>query len=177
MALVVQPPLKGARGLVFEKLLELPVGIIVPPEHAFARRRCVTLDEALCEPLVAYSARATRTTITGSPGCSNRLDANPASPAQWTERSASSPQWKPAREIGFAPSTFTAVAGRRVKFVRLSPAAPPLAVAYVVRAAHRSEILEKFINALLSITRGSAARREQRSQTCTCLELPRPLPC
>jgi DNA-binding transcriptional LysR family regulator len=80
VALVVQPPLKGARGLVFEKLLELPVGI-VPPEHPFARRRCV----------------------------------------------------------------------------RLSPAAPPLAVGYVVRAAHRSEILEKFINALQFITRGSGS--------------------
>jgi DNA-binding transcriptional LysR family regulator len=45
VALVVQPPLKRGSGLVFEKLLELSVGIIVPQEHTFARRRSVTLDE------------------------------------------------------------------------------------------------------------------------------------
>jgi hypothetical protein len=50
------------------------------------------------------------------------------------------------------PSTFAAVAGRRVRFVPLS-AAPPLAVGYVVRATRPNEILETFIHALHSITR------------------------
>ncbi|MGC2578615.1 MAG: LysR family transcriptional regulator, partial [Terrimicrobiaceae bacterium] len=54
VALVVQPPLTGRSSLVFEKLLELPVGIIVPHEHQFARRGSVTLDEALSQPLVPY---------------------------------------------------------------------------------------------------------------------------
>ena len=54
--------------------------------------------------------------------------------------------------IGFAPSTFAVVAGRRVRFVPLS-AAPPLAVGYVVRATRPNEILETFIHALHSVTR------------------------
>jgi len=111
VALVVEPPLKGASGLVFEKLLELPVGVIVPPEHPFARRRSVTMDEALCEPLVPYirkgyadyhawlssvlkRARRKPRLVTAVDGAISLIAA------------VESGQW-----IGFAPSTFTI--GRR----------------------------------------------------------------
>ena len=174
VALVVQPPLKGASGLDFEKLLELPVGIIVPPEHPFARRRCVTLDEALCELLVAYIRKGYADYWLSSVLKQARRKSRLASAVDGAISLIAAAE--SGQGIGFAPSTFTAVAGRRVKFVRLSPAAPPLAVGYIVRAAHRSEILEKFTlsNPLRA---AQAARREQRSPTSTCLELTRPLPC
>jgi DNA-binding transcriptional LysR family regulator len=59
--------------------------------------------------------------------------------------------------IGFAPSTFAGLAGRRVKFVPLS-ATPPLAVGYIVPITRRSEILDTFIHALQSIARKSDSK-------------------
>jgi DNA-binding transcriptional LysR family regulator len=38
VALAVRPPLKHGSGLLFEKIVELPIGIIVPHAHPFARR-------------------------------------------------------------------------------------------------------------------------------------------
>jgi DNA-binding transcriptional LysR family regulator len=56
--------------------------------------------------------------------------------------------------IGFAPATFIRAAGRRVKFVNLSPAAPSLRLGYVVRLSQRSETPEKFLEALRSVSSG-----------------------
>jgi DNA-binding transcriptional LysR family regulator len=151
IALVVQLPLKRGSGLVFEKLLELPVGIVVPPRHRFARRRAVTLEEALREPLVPYirkgysdyhywlgavikRARGKARLTTAVDGAVSLIAAVES-----------------GQGIGFAPSTIIAVAGHRVKFVPLSPAPPPLSVGYIVRATRRSDTLEKFIEALHSI--------------------------
>ena len=133
------------------------MGIIVPPEHAFGRRRCVTLDEALCEPPVAYIRKGYADYHHWLSIVLKRARRKPrfASPVDGAISLIAAVE--SGQGIGFAPSTFAAIAGRRVKFVRLSPAAPPLAVGYVVRAAHRSEILERFINALQSIARGSGS--------------------
>ena len=87
VALVVQPPLKQGSGLVFEKIIDLSVGIIVPHNHAFARRAAAA-RAALRERLVLISAKVTRTTTTGFPASSSALESNYGSRPRWTERSA-----------------------------------------------------------------------------------------
>ena len=150
VALVVRPPLKRGSGLVFEKLLELSVGIIVPPEHRFARRRSVTLDEALSEPLVPYIRKGYADYHHWLSGVLKRTRRKPRLVTAVDGAISLIAAVEAGQGIGFAPSTFAAVAGRRVRFVPLSPA-PPLVVGYIVREAHRSEILETFINILQSI--------------------------
>jgi DNA-binding transcriptional LysR family regulator len=54
-AFMMQPTRQAARGVDFAALRTLPIVVAVPPEHPFARRRAVSLKEALAEPLVAYS--------------------------------------------------------------------------------------------------------------------------
>ena len=55
--------------------------------------------------------------------------------------------------IGFAPTTLMRVAGGRVKFVTLSPAAPSLHLGYLVRRGTKNHTLETFLEALRSISR------------------------
>ncbi|MGA7391254.1 MAG: LysR substrate-binding domain-containing protein [Terrimicrobiaceae bacterium] len=152
VALVVQPPLTGRSSLVFEKLLELPVGIIVPHEHQFARRGSVTLDEALSQPLVPYVRKGYADYHHWLSGVLKRARRKPRLVTAVDGAISLIAAVEAGQGIGFAPSTFAVVAGRRVRFVPLS-AAPPLAVGYVVRATRPNEILETFIHALHSITR------------------------
>jgi DNA-binding transcriptional LysR family regulator len=152
VALVVQPPLKGRSSLVFEKLLELPAGIIVPAEHPFAGRSSVTLDEALSQPLVPYIRKGYSDYHHWLSSVLKRTRRKPRLVTAVDGAISLIAAVEAGQGIGFAPSTFAAVAGRRVRFVPLS-AAPPLAVGYVVRATHRSEILETFIRTLKSIAR------------------------
>jgi hypothetical protein len=141
-----------------EKLLELPVGIIVPPGHSFARRSTVTLEEALCEPLVPYIRKGYADYHHWLSGVIKQIRRKPRLTTAVDGAVSLIAAVESGQGIGFAPSTFMAVAGQRVKFVRLSPAAPPLHVGYVVRAAQKSDILAKFIDALHSIARGSTGR-------------------
>lgn len=154
VALVVQPPLKDGSGLAFEKLIDLSVGIIVPHTHAFARRRAVTPAQALRERLVPYIRKGYAdyhywlSGIVAGARVKPRL-ATPVDGAVSLIAAVESGQG-----IGFAPATFMRVAGRRVKFVNLSPAAPSLRLGYAVRLSQRSETLEKFLEALRSVSSG-----------------------
>lgn len=57
MAILIRP--LGVKWPVFEfkQLFDLAVGVIVTPQHRFAKRKSVTLDEALAEPIVAFTRR------------------------------------------------------------------------------------------------------------------------
>jgi DNA-binding transcriptional LysR family regulator len=56
-ALMMQPAPRLARGIEFEPLRQLPVRLAVSRSHPFARRRRVTVDEVLAQPVVAFSRR------------------------------------------------------------------------------------------------------------------------
>ncbi|MGH8018025.1 MAG: LysR family transcriptional regulator [Opitutaceae bacterium] len=53
--------------------------------------------------------------------------------------------------IGFTPVTFPAIAGRRVKFIAISPAAPALAVGSLTRSGHQNPSVQAFAGALRSV--------------------------
>jgi DNA-binding transcriptional LysR family regulator len=159
VALIVQPPLKGRSGLVFKKLLELPAGVIVPPEYPFAQRSSVTLDDALSQPLVPHIRKGYTDYHHWLSGVLKRARRKPHMVTAVDGAISLIAAVESGQGIGFAPSTFAAVADRRVRFVPLS-AAPPLAVGYVVRASRRSQILETFIHTLRSIAESPTPRRE-----------------
>ena len=57
LAFVVRPPLSMLRGLKFEELMRDLLRLAVSPRHALARRRSVTLEEAVREPLIVYGRK------------------------------------------------------------------------------------------------------------------------
>ena len=57
LALGVRPPPARARGLAFERLTELAIGVIVAVDHPLARRRSVALAEALPGAPATYVRR------------------------------------------------------------------------------------------------------------------------
>ena len=154
IALVVRPPLRPRRDLVFEKLFELPVGLIVPPSHPFARRRAVTLEEALREQIVPYIRKGYADYHDWLSGAIQRVRHKPRLTTAVDGAVSLIAAVESGQGVGFAPGTLRKVAGRRVKFVPLAPGAPPFEVGYIVRGKHRSDLLEKFIDALHSISRG-----------------------
>ena len=57
MALLVRPTTAMLRGLRFEELTRDPLRLAVTPIHPLARKRAVTLAEAVREPFIAYSRK------------------------------------------------------------------------------------------------------------------------
>ena len=154
LALGVRPP--RTRGLEFEMLGELPIGIIVAPDHPLARRRSVSLTEALAEPLVTYVKRGysdyhdwLRRALRQHAGrvrIAAEVDGAPSLVAA-VEASAG---------IGFTPPTIAAAAGRRVRFVRLEPAVPAIQIGVTRRRDPPTAGMQAFIEALRSAARNGS---------------------
>jgi DNA-binding transcriptional LysR family regulator len=145
LALLVNTPRRAWRTVVFEKLLEFPIGAVVPRKHPLARRRSVTLDEVLALPIVAYihkgysdyhqflaatlkHSRVKPRIFPDSDGVTSLIAAIVS-----------------GRGIALGLPTFAGVSGGRVKFVPISPAIPPVDVGIVVRKGRLSPAIESFV--------------------------------
>jgi DNA-binding transcriptional LysR family regulator len=132
---------------------ELPIGIIVPHSHPFARVRTVTLEQALRERLVPYIRKSYADYHYWLFGIITRAGVKPR-PATAVDGAVSLiAAVESGQGIGFAPTTLMRVAGGRVNFVTLSPTAPSLHLGYLVRRGTKNHTLETFLEALRSISR------------------------
>lgn len=153
LALVVKPPPAKSRGLVFERLGELPIGIIVAPDHPLARRRAVSLAEALREPLVTYVRRGysdyhawLRQTLRQYGGRLRIAASVDGAPSLVAAVEAS-------QGVAFTPPTIAAAAGRRVRFLRLDPPVAPIEIGIVTRRGPPPPGAAAFIAVLRSAAR------------------------
>ena len=117
----MKPERKLPRGLVFHALRSHPLVVAVAPGHAYARRREVNVAEVLAGPLVAYSRRE-------YPNY-HRLLARTLGPRirklPLAEECDSGPSLIAAVESGkgvsVVPAFLATTAGRRLKFIALTP--------------------------------------------------------
>lgn len=140
-ALMMQPTKQAARGIIFERMQTYPVGVAVPLGHPFIRRRGVTVEDLLAEPVVAYSrqeypdyhefvartlgAKVKRLRIIEECDSGSSLIAAVES----------------GKGICICSSIFTTTTGRRLKFVPLLPAPPPAVVGVAYRAGYVPPLL------------------------------------
>lgn len=154
LALVVRPP--RARGMTFERLGELPVGIIVAPDHPLARRRSVTLAEALTEPLVTYVKRG----YSDYHDWLRRVLRQYAGRVRIAAEVDGAPSLVAAVEasqgIGFTPPTVAASAGRRVRFRPINPPVPSIEIGVVSRRSPHAAGVQAFLEALRVAARKGA---------------------
>lgn len=142
---LMQPPSRARRGLSFAALRKFPIMVAVPPEHPFARRRSVTLKDVLNEPLVAYSRKHYpdyHEFLSRHTGLSSKR-------LPWAEECDSGSSLITAVESGqglaITIAPLAAAAGRRLRFVPLSPAPPPGIVGIAWRTKGASALTRQFV--------------------------------
>src|SRR5262249_26869023 len=128
LAFVARPTPAMLRGLRFEELARDPVCLAVALSHPLARRRSVTLADAVREPLIVYSRKE-------YPEVHERLEAMfgaVKSKPRITEEHDSVSSLIAAVEAGngvaVAPESLSCIAGVRLKFIPFSPALEPQVV-------------------------------------------------
>lgn len=130
---LVKPEKKLPRDLVFHALRSHPMMVAVAPGHAFAKRREVTVEEVLAEPLVAYSRRE-------YPNY-HRLLARALGPRirkrLLVEECDGGPSLIAAVESGkgacVVPAFLATTAGKRLRFIALTPSHAPAVVGLAYR--------------------------------------------
>jgi DNA-binding transcriptional LysR family regulator len=145
IAFFVRPSRALLRGARFEELARDPMCLAVPPNHALARFRSVTLAQAAREPLVAFSRR-------DYPEYHEYLaalfaHANPKPRIAEEHDSAASliAAVEAGSGVAVAPQTMACSAGPRLKFIPLSPAPEPLVIGAVWSKAGLTAAAERFL--------------------------------
>jgi LysR family transcriptional regulator, benzoate and cis,cis-muconate-responsive activator of ben and cat genes len=147
IAFIVQPSRAMLRGLRFETLACDPMCLAVPPNHAFARLRSVTVTQAANEPLVAYGRK-------DYPEYHEYLAALFASvkvKPRIVEEHDSAASLMAAIEAGsgvaVVPQTMACSAGPRLVLIPLKPAPEPVVIGAIWSQAGLTTVGEQFLKA------------------------------
>ena len=148
IALAVEPPLRKGGGLVFEPLREMPIGIMVPNDHAFAQRRSVTLDEVMRQPIVAFVREGYPDYHHWLQGVVRHAKRVARIVAHVDGATSLMAAVEAGQGIAFGPPTYAMMAGKRAKYLAIKPPAPPIVVGAILRAGKASPLLQAFLQAL-----------------------------
>ncbi len=158
LAVFARPPGERFERLEFRKLFELPVGIIVPPRHRLVKRRSVSLDEVLTEPIVAF-IREGYSDYHGWLASVLRLaTVKPRLLAKADGAASLIAAVRSGQGIAFGPRAFEVSFGGRVKYVALSTPVPRLEVGLLMRKEKPGALLASFVCALESAANGTKER-------------------
>lgn len=159
VAFMIEPPLGSGRVLRFEPLQELPIGILVGHEHPLARRRSVTVEEVLGQPIIAFARK-------GYPDYHlwlRRLLRHARRPARlvgWADGATSLMAAVEAGQgIAFGPPAYAVVAGKRAKYLPIVPAVPPVRLGCVLRTGRVSAEVVAFVESLRAACAGMVVTR------------------
>lgn len=155
---LVKPELKLPRGVHFQSLRTYPMVVAVTPNHPWSKRREVKVSEVFKEPIVAYSRR-------DYPNY-HRLLARMLGPRikklPLVEECDSGPSLIAAVESGkgvcVVPAFLATTAGKRLKYVPLSPPAAPAVVGLALMEESPAlplQMLKETAQAVATSTSGS----------------------
>lgn len=128
IAFVVRPTKARLRGCQFEELAQDPICLAVPPNHALARKRTISVADIAREPIVAYSRK-------DYPEAHDLLErvfaASKARPKIAEEHDSSSSLIAAVESgagVAIATESLSCMAGPRLKLIPILPAPEPLIV-------------------------------------------------
>jgi DNA-binding transcriptional LysR family regulator len=136
-ALAVKPQTEALRGIVFEKLREDPLRVVMAREHRLASRRSVAVGELAAEPFVIFSRKEYPEHLEGM----REMLGGPSVQLRVAEECDSGMTLFAAIEAGQGISILSRALepaiGMRLRLIPLRPAPPPtvIGLAYVAKTA------------------------------------------
>jgi len=158
VAVLMQPPKAAAAGLGFTPLRTFPLVAALTPAHPLAGKRRVSIAELLREPIVVlrrdeypdYHALLRR--VLGS--AYRRLQISEECDGGMSMIAAI----EAGRGVAVTISAMAAAAGRRLRFVPLSPAPPPAVLGAAWRVDERNPAVAAFVATLRKAAGGARER-------------------
>jgi DNA-binding transcriptional LysR family regulator len=128
IALLVRPTAAMGRGLRFEGLTRDPLRLALAPKHPLARKRVVTLAEAVREPFIAYSRKdyPEYHEILASVFAATKVAPRIAEEQDGVSSLIAAVE--AGGGVALMPESLSCLAGARLKLMPLSPAPEPLVV-------------------------------------------------
>lgn len=146
-ALMVEPSRHANRGIAFQVLRTYPIVVAVAPNHPFTRRRTVSLQEVVKEPIVAYS----RKEFPDFHEMLRRITGRLAKKLRFSEECDGVMSLIVALESGkgvaLIASSLENAAGKRLRYIPLEAAPEPACVGIAYRKGQLHPVQRLFIEA------------------------------
>lgn len=131
LAMTARPVAVALRALRFEELMRDRLRLAVAPGHPLARRRVVTLDEAIREPFLAYSRKEYPDYHELLAAVFAKHKARPRIAEELDGVSSLIPAIEAGHGVALMPESLACIAGPRLKLLPLTPAPAPVQVGIV----------------------------------------------
>jgi LysR family transcriptional regulator, benzoate and cis,cis-muconate-responsive activator of ben and cat genes len=131
VAFLVRPNRATLRGLHFEELARDTMCLAVPPDHALARLRSVTLARAAREPLVVFTRKDYPEYHEYLEAMFATIKARPKIAAEHDSAASLIAAIESGAGVAVVPQSFSCSAGPRLKLIPLTPTPAPLAIGAV----------------------------------------------
>ena len=162
VALMARPLSGMLRGLRFEELALYPMCVAVPREHPLGRKRAVTPEIALREPLIAYNRK-------DYPEYHEQLDKlfaglgrKPSIAEEHDGVASLVAAVEAGRGLALVPGCLACMVGPRLKLVPITPALEPVTVGVAWRNEKRKPTVEPFVECAKEAAGSGAGSTDRR---------------
>lgn len=154
-ALAVKPQRAALHGLVFEKLREDPLVVVMARDHRLASRRTIAMKELVAEPFVIFSRKEYPEHLEGM----REMLGGPSVPMRVAEECDSGMSLFAAIEAGqgisILSSAMESVVGSRLRLVPVRPAPPPNVIGLAYVAKSTAPWVKRVLAAARSVAKGA----------------------
>jgi DNA-binding transcriptional LysR family regulator len=147
VALTVRPPAKMLRGFQFQELARYAMRVAVAPKHPLAKSPSLTLEQAVREPLIAYSRKDYPEYHTMLEKLFAPVARRPRIVGEHDSVSSLIAAVESGRGFALVPECLACMVGPRLKLIPLTQAPPPLPVGAVWRNGAKAGLAKHFIAA------------------------------
>jgi DNA-binding transcriptional LysR family regulator len=144
LAFLVRPNRRLLRGLHFEELARDSLCLAVPPEHALAALRSVTLVQAAREPLVAFSRKEYPEYHEHLEGLFAAIKTRPRIAQEHDSSASLITAIESGAGVAIVAQSFSCSSGLRLKLIPLSPAPEPFSIGAVWLEKALTSVAERF---------------------------------
>lgn len=144
IAFLVRPGRSLLRGLHFEELARDTMCLAMSPDHSLARRRSVTLEQAVREPLVIFSPKEYPEYLEYLQAMFAPIKAKPKIAEEHDSSASLIAAVESGTGVAVVPQSFSCFTGPRLKLLPLSPTPEPIIIGGVWSKDGAAPAAEKF---------------------------------
>jgi DNA-binding transcriptional LysR family regulator len=148
LAFMVRVAPASMRGLHFEELLREPLRLAVAPSHALARRKTVSLADAVREPFFAYSRKDYPDYHEMLAAVFETLKARPRVVEEHDGVSSLISSIETGSGVAVVPESISCTSGPRLRLLPLSPDPTPLCVGVLLTKGASSPAVARFVECI-----------------------------
>lgn len=152
LALMVKPQKPAMRGFCFEELMMSPFCVAVSPDHEFAGKKAVTVQQLIGESLIGYQRSEYPDYMEHLGAIFATAKSKPALAEEHDGATSLIAAVESGAGVAVVPATLSCIAGGRVKLVPIEPAPEPLSIGAVWPKEGLIPIANRFLQLAIELS-------------------------